>query len=242
MSDQNYSALTPKVVLGIVAHPDDLDFGSSGTMAKFAKDGADVYYLILTDGSKGSEDKSVTSEQLIKIREDEQKKALQILGGKKVFFLGYPDGQLEVTMNIKKEVIKIIRKIKPDVVVTMDPSMIYSSERGYINHPDHRAAGQIALDAVFPLARDHLSFPELYEQGFRPHKTKTVLLINFDKANYYVDISSTIKTKIEALQTHKSQIKDTTQTVKWIKEMSKIIGKRAGLKQAEGFIRIDLNR
>ncbi len=241
MSDSQFKELKPQVVLGIVAHPDDLDFGSSGTMAKFAKQGAKVYYLILTDGSKGSEDKSITSAQLVKIRENEQKAALKILGGQEVFFLGYPDGQLEITMEAKKEVIKIIRKVKPDVVVTMDPSMIYSTERGYINHPDHRAAGQIALDAVFPLARDHLSFPELYDQGYEPHKTKTVLLINFDKANFYVDISSTFDTKIKALRAHTSQIKDPKQTIEWIGQMAEMIGKRAGLKKAEGFLRIDLN-
>ena len=241
MSDSKFKELKPKVVLGIVAHPDDLDFGSSGTMAKFATQGAKVYYLILTDGSKGSEDKSITSAQLVKIRENEQKAALKILGGQEVFFLGYPDGQLEITMEAKKEVIKIIRKVKPDVVVTMDPSMIYSTERGYINHPDHRAAGQIALDAVFPLARDHLSFPELYDQGYEPHKTKTVLLINFDKANFYVDISSTFDTKIKALQAHASQIKDPNQTIEWIGQMAEMIGKRAGLKKAEGFVRLDLN-
>src|SRR6202012_4596749 len=105
-------------------------------------------------------------------------------------------------------VVKVIRTIRPDVVVTMDPSVLYSATRGFINHPDHRAAGQTALDCVFPLARDHMSFPELYKQGFEPHKTKTILLTNFNEANFYVDITKTFPKKIAALAAHDSQVGD----------------------------------
>lgn len=238
MSD--FKPLKPKVVLGIAAHPDDLDFGAAGTMASFAEAGAEVHYLILTDGSKGSDDMKLSSPQLVKMREDEQRNAIKAIGGKGVIFLGYPDAQLEVTMELKKDIVKVIRTIKPDVVITMDPSMLYSTERGFINHPDHRAAGQAALDAVFPLARDHLTFPELYAAGYKPHKTATVLLTNFDKGNYIVDTSNCFPKKIDALKAHASQVSDVEGMRKWLEQMSARVGKKAGYKYGEQFIRLDI--
>ncbi len=232
--------LNPKVVLGIAAHPDDLDFGSAGTMATFAKQGAEIHYLILTDGSKGSDDMEMTSAELVKIREDEQRNALKILGGKGVTFLGYPDGELQITLELKKDIVKVIRTIKPDVVITMDPSMIYSTKRGFINHPDHRAAGQAALDSVFPLARDHLAFPELFANGFLPHKTPTVLLTNFDNSTYVVDISDNLDIKLEALKAHASQIGDMDSVTKWVTEGAATTGQPAGYKYGEGFVRLDI--
>jgi LmbE family N-acetylglucosaminyl deacetylase len=240
MDDKVFSPLTPKIVLGIAAHPDDLDFGAAGTMAAFAAAGAEVHYLILTDGSKGSEDPDITSAELVKIREAEQRAAVKAIGGKSVQFLGYPDGELEVTMELKKEIIKVIRTIKPDVVITMDPSMIYSSTRGFINHPDHRAAGQATLDAVFPLARDHLTFPELYAAGYKPHKTKTVLLINFEDSNFITNITDTFDTKIAALQAHASQVSNIAETKVWLSEMAGRIGSKAGATYGEAFVRIDI--
>ncbi len=240
MKPQEFSDLKPKIVLGIAAHPDDLDFGASGTMAWFANHGAAVHYLILTDGSKGSDDPNVSSAELVKIREAEQRAAVKAIGGKSVSFLGYPDGMLEVTMELKKDIVKAIRTIKPDVVVTMDPSMLYSAKRGFINHPDHRAAGQAALDAVFPLARDHLSFPELFTAGFLPHKTKTVLLTNFEQGNFYVDITATFDYKLAALEAHASQVADIISTGKFIKDMARLAGEIAGCELAESFVRIDV--
>ena len=240
MTKQAFPPLLPKVVLGIAAHPDDLDFGASGTMAGFAKAGAEVHYLILTDGSKGSANHEMLPLQLIRIRETEQRAAVAIIGGKSVQFLGYPDGGLEVTLELKKQIAKVIRTIKPDVVITMDPSMIYSALRGFINHPDHRAAGQATLDAVFPLARDHLSFPELYAEGYQPHITPTVLLINFDSRNFAVDITETFETKIAALQAHASQVSNLEEVRGWLENMSSEVGKDYGYKLAEAFIRIDI--
>jgi LmbE family N-acetylglucosaminyl deacetylase len=233
--------LTPKIVLGVAAHPDDLDFGASGTMSGFAKNGAAVHYLIVTDGSKGSSDPKLTSAELVKIREKEQRNAIKAIGGKSVTFLGYPDGMLEVTMELKKDIVKVIRKLKPDVVITMDPSMLYSAKRGFINHPDHRAAAQATLDSVFPLARDHMVFPELYADGYLPHKTPTVLLTNFDSNNFVVDITDTFDDKIAALRAHVSQVDNIEQVREWMGQIAGSIGKPLGYKYAEGFIRIDLN-
>jgi LmbE family N-acetylglucosaminyl deacetylase len=146
-------------------------------------------------------------------------------------------------MDVKRDITRIIRKIKPDVVVTMDPSMLYDAERGFINHPDHRAAGQAALDAVYPLARDHMSFPELYQnERLQPHNVATVLLTNFDKQNFFMDITGCMDTKIAALAAHASQVPDLAATEEWIKQMAEKSGQLSGesYKYAEGFIRVDI--
>lgn len=236
-----FDPISPKVVLGVAAHPDDLDFGASGAMAKFAKDGARVHYLILTDGSKGSADTSMTEQKLTEMRRQEQRDAVAHFGGAGVEFLDYPDGQLEVTMDLKKDIIKAIRTIKPDVVVTMDPTMVYSSVRGMINHPDHRAAGQATLDAVYPLARDHMSFPELFDAGFKPHKVKTVLLINFDNHNFAVNISDTIDFKMKALEAHVSQMPELEKTQAWMRQIASKAGAKYGYTYGESFMRIDVS-
>ena len=239
--NRDFEVLAPKVVLGVAAHPDDLDFGASATMAKFAAEGAEIYYLILTDGSKGSADRTITPEQLIKMRRAEQLAALKAVGGVDVTFLDYPDAALEISQALKRDIVREIRRRKPDVVVTMDPSVLYSEVRGFINHPDHRAAGQATIDAVFPLARDYLTFPELLSEDLEPHKVATLLLTNFDKQNFYVDVSDTLDKKFAALQSHVSQISDMDSVKKWVSEWAEKAGKQAGCKYAEGFMRLDLN-
>jgi LmbE family N-acetylglucosaminyl deacetylase len=241
MQPPKFSPLQPKIVLGVAAHPDDLDFGASGTLAKYAAQGAKVYYLLLTDGSKGSEDRTLASDQLVKIRQQEQRAAIKAIDATNVEFLNYPDGMLEVTMDVKRDIVKAIRTLKPDVVVTMDPGMLYMPERGFINHPDHRAAGQATLDAVFPLARDHLSFPELCEAGYEPHKVATILLINFTNNNYYEDITATLDKKFAALNEHTSQIGDMDMVRQRFTDMAATTGAKAGYKFAESFLRIDVS-
>jgi LmbE family N-acetylglucosaminyl deacetylase len=236
---QDFPPLKPKIVLGIVAHPDDLDVGAGGTMASFAAQGADVHYLILTDGGKGSKDQAITSKQLTTIRRQEQRDALALLGGKHVLFLDYSDGELEISMALKKDIVKVIRTIRPDVVVTLDPTLVYSAKRGIINHPDHRAAGQATLDAVFPLARDRLTFPDLFTDGYLPHNTSTVLLINFDDGNFAVDITDTFELKSKALTLHASQFGNREAST-WLRDMASSYGKQSGYELAESFVRIDI--
>jgi len=235
----NFPLLQPKIILGIAAHPDDLDVGAGGTIAEFIRRGAVVHYLILTDGSKGSDDPDVTSEKLITIRRAEQQKALDVVAGTSVTFLDYPDGELEITMGLKKDIVKVIRTIKPDVVITMDPTVIYSSKAGIINHPDHRAAGQATLDAIFPLARDRLTFPELAVEGLEPHKVAHALLINFDTSNYSVDVTDTFELKLAAIKAHASQFGDLEDST-WLRDMALRQGQRAGYSLAESFVRIDI--
>lgn len=226
------------VVLGVGAHPDDLDFGASGTFAKWAKEGAECYYLICTDGRKGSDNPKMTEEKLVKLRREEQEEVAKVLGLKDVFFLNHPDTELVADLKLKKEIVRIIRKVKPDIVVTLDPNFIYSKARGNINHTDHRAAGLAALDAVFPLARDRLTFKEFEKEGLKPHKVSTVYLTSFEEPTEIVDISSTIDFKLKALAAHKTQVKQ--QALDWVKQVAKIVGAKKGFKYGEGFIKLNL--
>jgi LmbE family N-acetylglucosaminyl deacetylase len=223
------------VILGVAAHPDDLDFSASGTIAKWIKDGAKVYYLICTDGRKGSDDPKMTEEKLIKIRRREQIDAGKILGLKNVFFLKHRDTELVADIKLKREIASYIRRLKPDIVVTLDPTYVYSGERGMINHTDHRAVGEAALDAIYPLSRDRLTFREL---SLAPHKVKTVYLTCFDNPMDIVDISETFSLKIKCLNAHVSQISDNT--IKRITKWARALGKKKGYRYAEGFIRITL--
>jgi len=239
MPDKTSLEFSPKIVLGIAAHPDDLDFSASGSFAKWANDGAKIYYLIITDGSKGTDNRKLTQKQLIKIRRDEQINAAKTVGAEDVFFLNYPDGMLEVTMELKRDIVRIIRTVRPDTVVTMDPTVLYELGWNFINHSDHRAAGQAAIDAVFPLARDFLVFPELHQnENLEPHKVKNLLLVNFTKANFTVDISSTIDKKLAALRQHKSQISE--DNIKMVTDRSQRIAEDDGFKYAERFVKIEV--
>jgi LmbE family N-acetylglucosaminyl deacetylase len=240
ISDQ-FEPYQPKRVLAVGAHADDIDFGASGTVAAFAKDGAHIEYLVITDGSKGSADLHMTSEGLVKLRQDEQRDAAKTLGAKDVHFLNYEDGQLEITQKLKKDIARVIRQVRPDTVIVMDPTMVYLPQLGFVNHPDHRAAGQATLDAVFPLARDHLSFPDLFTaESLEPHKVAHLLLINLEKQNCFVDITDTYDLKLAGLFEHKSQVPDTEKTTAMLTERATSLGVQCGVEYAESFMRIDL--
>jgi LmbE family N-acetylglucosaminyl deacetylase len=232
----------PKIVLAIGAHPDDVEFGFGGSIAKWAKSGADVYCLILTDGSKGTVDMNISSKELIKIREMEQRTAAKILGVRDVFFLGYTDSELMLTLELKKQITRFIRKLMPDTVLTMDPTMVYSTSRGsgFINHPDHRVTAQAALDSVFPLARDHLTFPDLLAEGLKPHKVSTVLMTNFETHNFVVDISHDLDKKLAALASHTSQMPDFESVKQRVTGWAVALGKQYGHDYTEAFVRLDI--
>ena len=227
-----------KIILAVGAHPDDLDFGCAGTIAKWIKEGAIAYYLICTKGNKGSNNPRMTSKRLTKIRKKEQIEAAKILGIKEVFFLNHEDSELENDLELKEEITRIIRKIRPSIVFTLDPLMIYSTKRGYINHPDHRSCGQAVLDAIYPLSRDRLTFPHHQKRGLKPHKVKEIYLINFDEQDTFFDIRSTIHLKIKALSKHQSQV--SKETLERVKGRASQTGKIKGYKLAEGFKRVIL--
>lgn len=239
------SDFVPNVALGIAAHPDDLDATAAGSVAAWTAAGAEVYYLVLTDGSKGSADLTGDPCELVGIRRREQQEAARILGVKDVFFCDYKDGELQVSKDVRRDICRYIRKLRPDTVFTMDPTVIYVSSKGFINHPDHRAAGQATLDAVYPLARDHLAFPELYtDEKLEPHKVGTVLLSNFsadcDKHTCVFDITATIETKLQALAAHTSQFSDLDGTLQFFRQLAAEAGAGCGVGYAEGFVRLDV--
>ena len=240
MEPVSFKRLKPKVVLGVAAHPDDLEFYMGGTVAKWAEDGTQVYYLILTDGGRGTADPKLKPVDLKEVRHKEQQEAARILGVEGVTFCDYKDCCLTNTTEVRRDIARAIRKYRPDVVLTIDPSMLYSADyvqnQGFINHPDHRAAGQAVLDAVFPLARDYLSFPELEKEGLSPHKVQTILLVNFEKSNYAEDISGTIDKKAAALKAHTSQKPD----VELLQNLSANCGAKCNCQHAETFVRIDI--
>jgi LmbE family N-acetylglucosaminyl deacetylase len=236
-----FEPLQPGVVLAVGAHADDIDFGASGTVASYAAAGAEIHYVVITDGSKGSTDPNMTKEELIAVRETEQRNAAQALGVREVHFLRYEDAMLEVTMQLKKDLVRLIRQIRPDTVIVMDPTVIYFADYNFINHPDHRAAGQATLDAVFPLARDHLSFPDLYlQEKLEPHKVAHLLLINMKEQNYYVDITTTFERKITGLMQHISQVPNQEQVISMLRQRASGLGAKIGAEYAEGFMRIDV--
>ncbi len=200
--------LSLNLVMGIFAHPDDPEFFCGGTFAKWAAEGKQIVFVLATSGDKGSGDLNISSEQLIPLREAEERAAAARLGVQDVVFLRYPDGELQPTLDLRRHLTRLIRLKKPDIVVTNDPTARWFGS-GYINHPDHRAIGDAVLDAVFPAARDHLAFPELYrEEGLQPHKVKQVYVCGTHEPNEKVDVTAYLETKIAALREHRSQITD----------------------------------
>ncbi len=229
-----------KVILAVGAHPDDMDFGASGTVAKWVEEGATAYYLICTDGSRGSTDPKMTHKKLADIRKKEQIEAGKILGLKKVFFLNHTDTQLVSDLKLKEEIVKIIRKVKPNIVITMDPIFYYSTEFAFINHTDHRAAALATMDACFPLSRDRLTFLQHEKDGLKPHRVEELWLTSFTKPVHLVDISKTFDKKIKALALHDSQFDDFERIKKLMTGRGKMLAKKVKYKFAESFVRIKM--
>jgi LmbE family N-acetylglucosaminyl deacetylase len=232
---------TPERVLVIVAHPDDPEFGAAGTVALWASQGAEVTYVIVTDGSKGSAEKDMTREKLVALREEEQRKAAEAVGVSNLVFLRQPDGEIENNEHLRELLVRQIRRLRPDVLITHDPtSRIVGGQ--YLNHRDHRTVGDAALDATFPLARDRLNFPEHEAEGLEPHKVLDVFLIFSDQPNYWVDISSTIDKKIKSLEAHKSQIAHMDDLPKRIRERGRLAAEHVSFEYGETFRRVQLQR
>lgn len=206
-----------KRVLGVFAHPDDPEFFSGATFARWAAEGAEITFVLATSGDKGSADPEMTHERLIEIREIEERNAAAALGVKEVVFLRYRDGELEPSLELRRDITRMIRMKKPDIVVTCDPTMWYSDN--YINHPDHRAIGDATLSAVYPTARDRLNFLEMErDEGLDVHKATQVYLSGTPNPNKKVDVTDYIETQITALREHKSQIADMDAMAERIRE------------------------
>lgn len=195
-------------VMVIVAHPDDAEFMCAGTIAKWSGEGREIIYVLVTSGDKGTSDPSITPSELAVLREKEQRNVCKILGVEKIEFLRYPDGAVTNSLELRKSLVEVIRKHQPSAVIAQDPTTRYLGN--YINHPDHRAAGDAALDAIFPSSRDYHAYPDLIEAGLMPHVVDHVYLGHWrgPDINVRIDISETLDTKIRALIAHESQVKN----------------------------------
>ncbi len=233
MSEKEY---IPSIAMSIQAHPDDQEFTIAGTLAKWVKNGCQVISVICTSGDAGSNEPSKDASYmpiLAHLREDEQIAANQVLGIQETVFLHYLDGELQPTLQLRKDLTRLIRQYKPEVVVTGDPShMFFGSD--YINHPDHRAAAEAAVYATFPSAGTRLIFTDLLDEGYEPHNVKKLYLHGGEPADVWVDTRETLDLKIEALRKHASQLGDwdpADEMRKWATES----GKEKGLAAAESF-------
>jgi LmbE family N-acetylglucosaminyl deacetylase len=194
----------PERVVVIVAHPDDAEFICGGTVARWAQEGSEVIYVIATKGQAGSDDLSWSTEELTTIRMKEQRAAAQILGVEEVVFLDHPDGSVVATLALRQDLTREIRQWRPNAVIAMDPTVRYRDS--YLNHPDHRAVADAALDAVYPDARNPRQFPSLLEAGLLPHRVEALYLSGAPEPNVSIDITDTIDRKLQALRQHRSQL------------------------------------
>jgi LmbE family N-acetylglucosaminyl deacetylase len=191
-------------ILAIAAHPDDLDFGSAGTVATWTDAGLDVIYCIVTDGDAGGYDESVGRGEMAALRRNEQAAAAKHVGVTDLRFLGYPDGRVEATLALREDLARVIRQVRPDRVVCPSPERNYT--RMPPSHPDHRAVGSAALDAVYPDARNPFAFPELLrDEGLEAWTVREVWIAGAPSPNHYVDVTGTADRKIAALRAHQSQ-------------------------------------
>ena len=233
MTPQEY---IPKTAMSIHAHPDDQEFTVAGTLAKWAETGCKIISVIITDGSAGSNEPAHAANYkptLASIRESEQIAANKTIGIKETVFMRQPDGELEASVDLRKEVTKLIRRYKPEVVVIGDPQAVFYGN-GYINHPDHRAAAQLALYAAFPSAGSRLLFADLLDEGYEPHNVKRIYIHGSEKPDTWVNISETIDTKITALKKHVSQV-NTHDVDDWMRKWAEEEGKEKGFQYAEAY-------
>ena len=226
----------PVQVMVVTPHPDDAEFGVSGTVARWVREGKSVIYVVCTSGEKGTSDPNMKPGELVKIREQEQLAAAKLLGVREVIFLRHADQGLEDTPEFRKEIVRLIRMYRPDTVVTADPY------RRYMWHRDHRITGQVVLDAIFPYARDRLAYPDLLEEGLQPHKVKEVLLWATEDPNYRSDITGTFDIKVSALRCHKSQEGDHPfpDIEEWLREWAKTMAEEEDFELAEAFHRVEI--
>ncbi len=223
----------------VVAHADDAEFGCSGTVAKLCAEGWEIVYVMCTDGSKGSSDREVTQKELSSIRRREQADAGKALGLKDVVFLDHEDSMLQPTLELRKDIAREIRRYQPDVLICQYPMRTLDGGWG-VGHPDHFAAGEAALAAVFPAARDHMTFPDLLEDGFEPHKVAEVWIMGHPEPDLYMDVTKHMGTSIKALMAHKSQVGDRTEKdmTERMQEWRRRRAEGRGMQYAEAFKRI----
>ena len=241
MADAETWSASTGPAMAIFAHPDDPEFVAGGTLARWAEAGRRLIYVICTDGSKGTQDAALHGTALITRRQEEQRRAAAHLGCTEVVFLPYEDAMLEATMALRRDLTRLIRRYQPQTVVCFDPTLYYVGDT-YLQHPDHRASGEAALAAIFPAARDRLTFPELLTEGHEPHNVEEVFLASPSVPNHWVDISSTIDRKIEAMLCHQSQVSDPERLRLLLRSFAQQAGAPRNLPYAEAFHYVSLDQ
>lgn len=235
-----------KVAMVIIAHPDDAEFGAAGTIATWANEGWETYYVVITDGGGGGPDDATDVGQaarlkVIETRMQEQREAGKVLGLKDVIFLGYPDGRLEPTLELRRDIVRVLRQYRPTRVICQSPDRVWTPTfmiRRF--HPDHLASGRAALAAIYPASQNPWDFPELLEEGLQPHKVSEIYVMGPPEVNYFVDISAAIEKKIAALAAHSSQLGDRMgELEQMIRQRSAEAGEKHGVSYAEEFHRIE---
>jgi LmbE family N-acetylglucosaminyl deacetylase len=195
----------PRRALAVMAHPDDIEFMAGGTVARWAREGVELHYCLLTDGNSGSRDPSVTAEALADVRRREQQTAGELFDVASYTFLGYTDGRLVPSIQMRLQIARVIRQVRPDTVVTCDPRYFYAPF--YINHPDHRAAAEATLAAIMPIANTRLAARELLDEGLEPHDVQSVYLAAPDRATLWLPLSDEdFARKLAAMRAHESQV------------------------------------
>ncbi|MDI3339074.1 MAG: PIG-L family deacetylase [Sphaerobacter sp.] len=223
-------------VMVVVAHPDDMEFSSAGTVAKFVAEGREVVLVQCTSGDKGTARRDISSAELAALREEEEREACRRLGVSQIEFLRLPDGELMPDLNFREKIVRQIRKHRPDIVITHDPFRPYSL------HPDHRAVGITTVDSVYPTARDPLYFPEHLEAGLEPHKVAELWLFGAEYPDTFIDISDTFEAKINALRAHVSQVGTAEDLEERVRERAAEVGRPEGIPLAEAFKVIKMRR
>ena len=223
-------------ILVVSPHPDDVDFGASGSLSRCVREGQKVVYVVCTSGDKGTRDRSMKPERLAQIREAEQRAAAATVGVSEVVFLRHPDQGLEDSYEFRKQLVRLIRIYRPRVVMTCDPY------RRYIWHRDHRIIGQVVLDAVFPYARDHLAYPDFLLDGLEPHTVEEVWLWGSDDPNHKVDITDTLEQKLKALKCHQSQMPDYPRIEEMVRNWARTFAEGEAYEYAEHFHRVVFRR
>jgi LmbE family N-acetylglucosaminyl deacetylase len=226
-----------KRVLVVTAHPDDPEFGAGATVARLVAEGREVTYVIVTNGNKGSGDRTLTPERLVRIREEEQRNAARVLGVERVEFLGYEDGEVEDTRQLRLDITRQIRRWRPDLIITQNPN--WTSNNFYGWHRDHRITAGVVLDCVYPLARDFLSFPEILPE-YEPHTVREVYLIQWEQPRLVIDITDTMNLKLKAVICHASQVGDVKAVEARVRQRAAALGQAKGYPYAEGFDHIVL--
>lgn len=231
----------PGRVLVVAAHPDDAEFGCGATVAKFVRQGATAFYLICTNGDKGSDEYGVDPAELAALREREQRAAAEAIGVSEVVFLPRRDGELIYGIDLRGDVVRWIRQWRPDAVFTHDPTVIITAT-GFVNHADHRATGAATVDAVYPFSRSPLQYPEQIDEGLKPHTVTDLFLWGATPPNCWVDVSETVQCKVDALRNHASQFSDFERISQMTTERLKRAGEEHEVEYAETFRRISFRR